>query len=60
MARPKKDASSAHFYLDNSLQERLEKYCEETGQSKTLAVERMLTNELDKYYSQPKGKRVPR
>lgn len=60
MARQKKDASSAHFYLENALQERLEKYCEETGLTKTTAVERMLNNELNAYYDQPEGKRVPR
>ena len=60
MAREKKNASSAHFYLDKEVQERLEQYCKETGQSKTVAVERMLKNELDSYFSKPKGKRVAR
>lgn len=60
MAQKKKDASSAHFYLDKELQKRLEQYCKETGQSKTVAVERMLKNELDAYYSLPEKNRIPR
>ena len=58
MARQKKDGSSAHFYLDRQLQQRLDEYCKETGLSKTAAVERMLKNELDAYYKQPEGKQI--
>ena len=60
MGRPKKDGSSVHFYMDKQLQKRLEEYCKETGYSKTAAVERMIKNELDNYYKQPEGKRMPR
>lgn len=58
--RPKKDYQILSLRLDRSVSEKLEDYCRETGQSKTMAVERMLANELEEYYSQAEGKRVPR
>lgn len=51
MARKKKDGASVHFYLDSCLHKRLEEYCEETGLSKTTAVERLLQKELDAHYN---------
>ncbi len=60
MARQKKDAVVINMKLLRSIAEKLEKYCEETGQSKTMAIERMVDNELKMYFSQEEGKRVPR
>lgn len=60
MPRQKKDGKIVNFYLSREVIERLEKYCKETGQSKTAAAERMMSNELDLYFKQPEGKRVPR
>ena len=60
MARQKKDAVVINMKLLRSIAEELEKYCEETGQSKTMAIERMVDNELKIYFSQEEGKRVPR
>lgn len=60
MPRPKKDAIPLNIKLDRYISERLADYCEKTGQTKTLAIERMLQNELEQYYMQPEGKRVPR
>ena len=59
MARPKKDGETLSLYIDRTVKERLQEYCNETGQTKTLAIERMLTEELDKYFAQPEGKRIP-
>ena len=42
MARQKKDAKIANFYLSLDTIELLEKYCEETGLSKTVAIERFI------------------
>ena len=60
MSRQKKDAAILNVKLDRQISEKLEQYCLETGQSKTVAVERMLVNELTEYYKQPEGRRVPR
>ena len=52
MPRPRKDASSAHFYLARDVQEMLEHYCNETGLSKTTAVERMLRKGMNDYFAE--------
>lgn len=35
------------YYLDNQVLERLEKYCEDTGLTKTVAIERILGKFFD-------------
>lgn len=42
MARPKKEAKYLNVYLDKQVHDELSKFCEESGQSKTLAVERAI------------------
>lgn len=42
MGRPKKDGRDFNCLLRRDLFEKLEKYCEEMGQTKTIAVERAL------------------
>jgi hypothetical protein len=59
MARPRKDGKSVNLYLDRKVVERLEQYCKETGQTKTMAIERMLTREMGQYFKQPEDRRVP-
>lgn len=51
MHKPKKDGKSLNCNIDRLLHERLEEYCEEVGQTKTVAVERILKQYLDKYYA---------
>lgn len=60
MPRSKKDAVMLNIRLNRAIAETLADYCERTGQTKTTAVERMLENELKKYFQQPEKKRVPR
>lgn len=60
MPRPKKDAVAVNIRMDRTIAERLEVYCEDTGQTKTTAIERILASALEEYYSQPHGKRIPR
>lgn len=51
MARQKKDAKAATFYLSTESIEKLEKYCTITGVPKTVAVERFIikyVNEFEK------------
>ena len=47
MARPRKEGKKVSFYMDAEIVERLDEYCEEMGQSKTLAVERIIKAHLD-------------
>lgn len=48
MAKPKKDGQFINFYLDRSLCNRLTYYAEERGQTKTVAVERILKQVFDR------------
>lgn len=48
MARKKKDGVFATFYLEKKLVEKLDKFCEETGLSKTKALENMIRDYLEK------------
>ena len=60
MARPRKDGKSLNIKLESHVAEELELYCEETGQTKTVAVERILSSAFKEYFDQPEGKRVPK
>lgn len=42
MPKPRKDWKALNIKIQSSIYEQLEKYCEETGLSKTVAVERIL------------------
>ena len=48
MARPKKDGEYLHCYINKEISERLTQYADEKGQTKTVAVERILKEFLDK------------
>ena len=50
MPRVKKENTPTSFRLSTTVYERLEKFCEESGQSKTVAVERAITMYIDDYY----------
>lgn len=59
MPRPKKESVALNIRLDKDVNDTLVKYCEETGQTKTTAIERMLNEALKDYFEQPEGKRIP-
>lgn len=42
MPKPRKDWKALNIKIQSSVYDKLEKYCEETGLSKTVAVERIL------------------
>ncbi len=42
MARQKKDAKYLNVYISRDVHEKFDKFCEELGQSKSLATERAL------------------
>ena len=56
MPRAKKDAKKATFYLSNEVINKLEEYCEETGLSKTVAVERFISKCIDDLQQEKKRK----
>ena len=60
MARPQKDAVVLNIRLERSISDLLTEYCEATGQSKTTAVERILSSAIKEYFKQPEGQRVPK
>lgn len=49
MARPKKNGTYLNVCIDTPVYKRLADYCEESGQPKTVAVERALTFYLNDY-----------
>ena len=42
MSRVKKDARFLNMKLDREIYDRLEKFCEETGMTKTMATEKIM------------------
>ena len=49
MPKPGKDWKALNIKIQSSIYEQLEKYCEETGLSKTVAVERILSKAFKEY-----------
>ncbi len=49
MARAKKNGTYLNVCIETPIYERLEKFCEDAGQTKTIAVERALCEYLDSY-----------
>ena len=58
MAKAKKDGRHLNLYIERAVIEQLEKYCEEVGQTKTVAIERILTRYLYNYFDMTEEKRV--
>lgn len=59
MPRQKKDAKILNIKLATPISDKLERFCEESGQSKTIAVERFLDKCLDEYFDKPEESRKP-
>ena len=49
MAKPKKNGTYLNVCIESSIYERLDRFSEDAGQAKTVAVERALTAYLDEY-----------
>ena len=49
MGRAKKDAKILNIKLDRSIYDRFENYANQLGQTKTTAIERILTKHLDEF-----------
>ena len=52
MPRPKKDNDPLSLRIEKNVYDRLTQYCEDSGQTKTLAIERALMVYIDEYYRQ--------
>lgn len=54
MVRAKKNYISLSMKVDAEVMKRFNQYCEEVGQTKTLAFERMVTECIDRYEQEKK------
>lgn len=54
MARPKKNGTYLNVCIETPIYEKLERLCEDAGQTKTVAVERALTLYLEDYEKKQK------
>lgn len=57
MAREKKQKVNVSFRLEKDLNAQLEQFCEETGATKTGAVENILKKFLNEYFAKPRDER---
>ncbi|WP_288313984.1 RepB family protein [uncultured Eubacterium sp.] len=49
MARAKKDGVNINYYIRRDVKEKLDAYCEEKGQTATMAIERILEQFFDEW-----------
>lgn len=57
MPREKKDARIINMKLATEVYDQLERFCEETGTSKTVATEKILAQFFDEYFQRPEKER---
>ena len=57
MPRQKKDAKVLNIKLARDVSDLLEKFCEESGMSKTIATEKILSQYFDEYFKRPMQER---
>lgn len=58
MPRQKKDAKVINVKLDRGIHDRLDQFCEETGMTRTVALERILNQYLNEYFQKRKEDRM--
>lgn len=49
MSRQKKDGVNINYFIRRDVKNKLDAYCEEVGQTATMAIERILDGYLTKY-----------
>ena len=49
MSKPKKEVHPFSIRMEQEIFERLEEYCDKSGQSKTVAIERAVNSFIDDY-----------
>ncbi len=57
MSREKKDAKLLNIKLDRIVHEHLEQFCNESGMTKTMATEKILTQFFEEYFQRPESER---
>lgn len=57
MSRTKKDAKLLNIKLDREIHEQLEQFCDESGMTKTVAVEKILQHYFEDYFQRPEEER---
>lgn len=57
MPRQKKDAKILNIKLAKEISDQLEQFCEESGMSKTIATEKILSKYFEEYFSRPEEER---
>lgn len=57
MPRQKKNAKILNIKLDRDISDQLEQFCDETGMSKTIAVEKILAQYFERYFQRPEEER---
>lgn len=58
MPRQKKDAKILNIKLEKEISDQLEQFCEESGMSKTVATEKILSKYFEEYFSRPEEERM--
>lgn len=58
MGQPKKDAKLISMKMDKIISDKLDMFCDETGLSRTVAIEKILDKHLSEYFNKPKDKRT--
>ena len=51
MARAKKDGRYINYYIEKEVVDKLDQYCDETGLTKTVAIERILMKYFEEYFA---------
>lgn len=57
MPRVKKDAKILNIKLATPISDKLEKFCKETGMSKTIATEKIMERFFEEYFKRPEEER---
>ena len=57
MPREKKDAKLLNIKLASDIHDQLEQFCEESGMTKTMATEKILSRFFDDYFKRPETER---
>ena len=58
MPRHKKDEKILNIKLAKEISDQLEQFCEESGISKTVATEKILSKYFEEYFSRPEEERT--
>ena len=58
MKKQKKDAKILNIKLAKEISDQLEQFCEESGISKTVATEKILSKYFEEYFSRPEEERT--